>query len=826
MIVGAVLVLVCLLQALPKIFPGFDLIPRLERITYDWRVRLAQNFPSPGATNLAAVFIDETTVQWLADGLLGIRTSWPFPRHLHGQIVAELAAQGARQVGFDVLFGGLNPDASPIALPKTEALAVGFTEAELSQYQTYPHLIEVPGHPPREVEGVTIESDDFFAVQLRRSSNVVLAAETGQGVFPPPLFRTNATIGNIFAPKDPDGVLRRIKPFTVIRNWHPLLQEFAGSHGFDLSKAIVEKNQIILQNSESDQRIIPIDAQQQFSPPALFPDSADAIAPALAKAYTEERLWHMGLVLAAKAMKLDLNNSIMERGGRYLVLRDDQSNPVRRIPLDASGSLLVDWNLKWNDPRLVTASYSQVLASHYIRQSPNNPLTRELASLLQAKNITGLSSFWQTIIPSAGDHPFRNRLVVIGSIMVGSNLSDLGATALESETYLISTHWNVANSIITGRFIQPSTYGLEFLLILCLGLLAGWLTWELRALTAAFWVAFFVFFYVGASIFSFAQWRIDLPIILPVLGALLSTHVCLVTYRVVVEQHERWRIKSVFAKVVSPDVVNELLNAEQLSLGGARRQVSVYFADVRGFTEMTDVSQAKADDYVREKSLSGHEAEQIFDEQAREVLSTVNLYLGSIADIIKQHKGTLDKYIGDCVMAFWGAPIPNEEHALCAVRAAIDAQRMIHTLNQQRSAENQRREQENVERANTGQPLLPMQALLSLGTGINTGIVTVGLMGSSSHFFNYTVFGREVNLASRLEGVSGWGRIIISEATFKEIQRLDPNLAATCIEQEPVAVKGIRKPVRIFEVPWRTAGTSPPPALPPLVTGKPGAHIA
>jgi class 3 adenylate cyclase len=104
-----------------------------------------------------------------------------------------------------------------------------------------------------------------------------------------------------------------------------------------------------------------------------------------------------------------------------------------------------------------------------------------------------------------------------------------------------------------------------------------------------------------------------------------------------------------------------------------------------------------------------------------------------------------------------------------------------------------------------------MLPLLSLGTGINTGMVTVGLMGSDAHILNYTVFGREVNLASRLEGVSGRGRIIISESTYDMLQRDDPALAASCAELAPVTVKGIRKPVRIFEAPWKT---SEPPAVP------------
>jgi class 3 adenylate cyclase len=163
-------------------------------------------------------------------------------------------------------------------------------------------------------------------------------------------------------------------------------------------------------------------------------------------------------------------------------------------------------------------------------------------------------------------------------------------------------------------------------------------------------------------------------------------------------------------------------------------------------------------------------------------------------------------------MAFWGAPTLNAKHALACVRAAIDAQRAIYEVNRQRTAENQRLEAENLSRVSAGLSPKPVLPTLSLGTGINTGAVTVGLMGSEAHIRNYTVFGREVNLASRLETVSGHGRIIIGEATYKELLRDDPELAARCIEQEPTTPKGFQKPVRNFEVPWQTAGNSQTPA--------------
>jgi adenylate cyclase len=213
--------------------------------------------------------------------------------------------------------------------------------------------------------------------------------------------------------------------------------------------------------------------------------------------------------------------------------------------------------------------------------------------------------------------------------------------------------------------------------------------------------------------------------------------------------------------------------------------------------------QEQVSEFVRTHEVDGVTAEKYFEESARETLEIVNLYLATVAQVIKQHNGVLDKYIGDCVMAFWNAPMPDAKHAVAAVRAAIDAQRAILDLNEKRQAENPAREIENRSRVAAGLPPKPLNIALQLGTGLNTGMVTVGLMGSDAHGFNYTVFGREVNLASRLEGVSGSGRIIISDLTYFQLLRHAPELAATCTELFPVTVKGIKDAVRIYEVPWR-----------------------
>jgi adenylate cyclase len=298
-----------------------------------------------------------------------------------------------------------------------------------------------------------------------------------------------------------------------------------------------------------------------------------------------------------------------------------------------------------------------------------------------------------------------------------------------------------------------------------------------------------------------------------VLGALVVQYVCQVTWRVVFEQAERRRVKSVFSTMVSPKIVHELLRAKTLELGGVRREISIFFADVRGFTTLTDANQERVAEFVRAHQLSGAAAEAAFDEQARDTLETVNLYLGVIANTVIKHDGTLDKFIGDCVMAFWGAPTANPRHALFCVQAAIEAQRAVYALNCERRAQNQTRQQQNATRAAAGLTPLPLLPILFFGTGINTGVATVGLMGSAAHAVvrqgSYTVFGREVNLASRLEGLSGLGHIYISQSTFQHLQRHAPDLASSCVALPAVNLKGIRTAVEVYEIPWRPVDAPP-----------------
>ncbi len=720
----------------------FDFFQRLERMTYDWRARMALRFPATVSPSLGFARIDDETIDAVKSGELGYRFGLYWPRQVYGRLVHELAAQGAEAIAFDVLFGELREDHKGV----------------------------------RMSDDSYVDSDEYFANEMARAGNVLIAATTN--LSPPDLFlKAAANVGEISTDKDSDGILRRAKAFTWHRQWHPTLRALANKPGsvVNLRQARIEPGELIipLATTAGEELSIPLDADNNI----LNPEASDTnSAPSQVKAFTMERVWHMGIVLAARHLKLDLTNALVELERGRITLRGP-GGMERVIPVDRDGFFLVDWAVRPDDPRLTSEPVHSLLRQNRAR------------------------ALGEPVVPTVD---WRGKLVIVGSSALGNDLTDLGATPLDKSVLLVSKHWNVANSVITGRFIHPVALPQEIGLIFLLGIATALLTWRLRVLPGLLSVVGLAIIYTLVCLAWFGQQRLWLPMVLPMAGALFVQYGLLVTYRVVFEQRERRRVKSVFSKIVSPDVVNELLDAEKLSLGGARREVTVMFADVRGFTELTDKVQEQTAERIQHQKLAGAEAEACYDEVAEQTLQMISLYLGLIADTVKTHNGTLDKYIGDCTMAFWGAPKPNPRHALLCIRAAIDAQRGIHELNEKRRQLNEQIEVENKARLSAGLLAKPLFPLLSLGTGINTGMVMVGLMGSDAHGLNYTVLGREVNLASRLETVSGRGRIIIGETTYEHLWRDDPALAATCIEQEPTKPKGFQKPVRNFEVPWQT----------------------
>ncbi|MEI6396410.1 MAG: CHASE2 domain-containing protein, partial [Verrucomicrobiota bacterium] len=487
-----VISLVCLLRWWQ---PGF--LERLEQMTYDIRVRQALKFEPLVATNLGFVEINDQSAVRMFDGSLGFHFSLFWPRQVYGRLVEELAIQGAKAVAIDVIFAELRPYDPPVQM------------ADGGELQ---------------------ESDAFFASQMRRAGNVIIAATTNT---PPPALFVNSALAPGDVVTEQAEILRRTRAFQVYRRWHYAFAQVEANpdYGVRLDHARIEPRRIVLPRPGLDEIIIPLDADGNFDLADFVGDKIPPGTERKAKPFTEERVWHMGIVLGAQELKLDLARARIDLKHGRITLHG-QGGVERVVPVDADGFFYIDWCMPPSHPRLAAAPIQDLLLQNYQR----------------LKGITNnLENRW------------AGKLVVVGSTATGRNLSDLGATPLSDHTVLASEHWNVANSIITGRFVRRAPLALELALIVLLGIVAGVLTWELRALLAFGMVCLLVVAYVLLGVVLYVQSRYWIPFVLPVFGALLMTHLCLVTWRVVVEQAERRRVKSIFSRIVSPKIVNELL---------------------------------------------------------------------------------------------------------------------------------------------------------------------------------------------------------------------------------------------------------------------------
>lgn len=714
-----------------------DVIQRLEWMTYDWRMRRLAQVDTRATPDLGLVLADNSTVERLALGLVIPGENWDlfWPRWpVYGRLLRELRVQGARAVAFDILMTDRR-----------------FSEDGL--------LRRGPDGEPE-----VYSSDREFARELSaEGAPAFLAVEPD--ALPMPLFHAAvAGVGDVSSPKDSDGVARRVRAFTDFQWIHPELGRLADVWGVNLEVTPDDTVRIVDPRTGTEHLFEP-DEEGMVSLPFRWDRPGLAVKRRTA-VRQKQRVWHLGIVVAAQHLGLDLDAAKMTPEGLVI---PGTNGTVRRLPVDPHGYLPLQWGLEINQ----TTRFPQ----------------RNLADVLGESVARGTNP------PPVGG-PWQDRVVVVGSTASGNNLADRGATPLDNSDYLVTTYLNVARMVIEDQFIEDLPFRVRLLMVACLAALSATLAWKLRAHVAPWWIAAVGVGWVALAVWMFTALRIWIPMAHPLVGGLLLPFAGMVTYRVFFEQREQQRIRGIFARMVSPNIVQEVLESRNVALGGARREITVLFADIRGFSALTDRRQRAAEETVRRLGLVGAAADAHYEIEARKVLDTVNLYLAAIADVVKLRQGTLDKYIGDCVMAFWGAPTDNPLHAVHAVEAGMEIQRAVARLNLQRAGS------DGVE-VGTG------DALLQVGTGINTGLVTVGLMGSEAHIVNYTAFGREVNLASRLEGVAGHARVVIGTNTFLHLERHAPELAARCRALERVQVKGFQEPVPIYEVLWREPVSEP-----------------
>jgi len=370
-------------------------------------------------------------------------------------------------------------------------------------------------------------------------------------------------------------------------------------------------------------------------------------------------------------------------------------------------------------------------------------------------------SYYQVLNGDPGIPPdfFVDQIVLIGrdvraSPETGAAQADTFATPFLMISELLTPGVEIQatqiENALMGQTISPATLG-QNLLGLTGTLLLAWpllLFWSpLRSTLLSILLGGAI---AGASYWLFSAhnfWVITATPLLAVATAFISTS----TGSFLNERRRAGEIRSAFAKYVSSEVVNEMIaHPELLKLGGQRREVSVLFSDLAGFTSLSEKLTPDA------------------------VAQVINLYLNAMTRIIMANGGTVDKFIGDAVMAFWGAPLDDNEHALHAARSAIAMQKAMQEL----------------------QPKFSEFGVENLGLriGVNSGYAIIGNMGSDLRF-DYTALGDTVNLASRLEGVNklyGTG-ILFSESTADAIHEQIPLRPV-----DRVRVKGKDVPVNIY----------------------------
>ncbi|MDA8423469.1 MAG: adenylate/guanylate cyclase domain-containing protein [Nitrospiraceae bacterium] len=345
---------------------------------------------------------------------------------------------------------------------------------------------------------------------------------------------------------------------------------------------------------------------------------------------------------------------------------------------------------------------------------------------------------------------FKNKIVLIGATAIG--IYDLRVTPFSSNMAGIEKHASVVDNILHKDFIyrtEASVYLLIFFFAIALGI-------TIPRLGAKAGVALFLALfagYLGIVYYLFVAKGIWFNLVYPA-SALFFGYTSQTAYRFFMEERRARDIRKMFSSYVSKRIVDELIrDPSKAKLGGDRKEITVLFSDIRGFTTFSEKHQPE------------------------EVVSLLNEYLGAMTEIVFEHEGTLDKFVGDAIMALWGAPIGQPDHAERAVKCALA---MIDKLKQLQA-----------KWASEG------KYVIDIGIGINTGDMVVGNMGAEGKKMDYTVIGDNVNLGARLEGLTRKynNHIIISEYTYGKVKDI-----VVAKELDSVTVKGKENPVVVYDL--------------------------
>jgi len=365
-------------------------------------------------------------------------------------------------------------------------------------------------------------------------------------------------------------------------------------------------------------------------------------------------------------------------------------------------------------------------------------------------------------------NPFEDKVVLIGPVFPESQ--DLHATPVHpegapdfNEMYGVEIHANMIQAMLDNNYLKPVSNFTASLIVILTGFFLFMLITVIKAIKSRHQFLLEILAILIAAgavylVFYTADWYfINQNLIIPVVGPVASIilgYFGTAVHQYLTERRQKEMVKSIFGHYVSPSIVNELISdTNKLRLGGERRELTVLFSDIAGFTSISE------------------------ELPPEELVDLLNEYLDAMTNIIIKNIGTLDKYEGDAIMAFWGAPIPLRDHAYYACLSAIEMQQALNQLDEG-SGKNKKK--------------INLQTRI----GINTGDMIVGNMGGKERF-DYTVIGDNVNLAARLEVTNkNYGtNIIISHNTYQHVKDY-----VIVRELDTIIVKGKTEGTTIYEL--------------------------
>jgi adenylate cyclase len=355
------------------------------------------------------------------------------------------------------------------------------------------------------------------------------------------------------------------------------------------------------------------------------------------------------------------------------------------------------------------------------------------------------------------------KLVLVGTSAVG--LLDIKTTPVDPVMPGVEIHAQVLESALTRAVLSQPGYGIviEFCAAMALGILVIAFAPLFGPVTLVVVGGMFATLLAGTSWYFYAQHRLLIDFTYPLLST-TAIYLTLIFSSFVREQAQRRQIRSAFGQYLSPALVEQLAQSpEKLVLGGEEREMTIMFSDVRGFTSISES----------------------YKHDPQGLTTLMNRFLTPLTNAILARKGTVDKYMGDAIMAFWNAPLDDKEHQLNACQAALDMLERIDQLNHDRE----------LEAKEGGHVYIP----LNVGVGLNTGVCVVGNMGSDLRF-DYSVLGDSVNLASRLEGQSreyGFPIIVGSKTALAVKDKF------AILELDFIMVKGKKEPEVIYAIAGR-----------------------